>query len=301
MQTEIEIKNVLWIRVGALGDLLIATAALEETLCRFPNANLSILGPRVWVDLIDPNLFQRVDRILVPEEKGSLTEWRLSKTRVWESKGVVFQKEIWREFDAVVNHRIESLRYAIPAWRAGVPVRIGSGPRWTRFMFSHWSPDLGKDPVIHERDWHLRVATAPAISNGPSFWQASVANNRLVLNSSQFFGLDGLLWNKWNARGLPRLCSRSPEFCLKEWGLSEKSYFLVNPTSSRREKAWKSSNYCELVGRLTQDRRTRGLTPVIVGAPSETAWLNEGAGEDYRRIQPPTVRHLFHLVEGARF
>ncbi|MBX9767351.1 MAG: hypothetical protein K2X47_08785 [Bdellovibrionales bacterium] len=302
MKIEPSIKNVLWIRVGALGDLLIATAGLSETLLRFPNAKISLLGPKIWTDLIDPQLFPRIDRVFVPAENNQFQVWRTrnlpSQKAQWVFAEKVQDPEVWPQFQAVVNHRIESLRYAIPAWRAGVPMRIGSGHWWTRFLFTHWSPDLGKDPAIHERDWHLRVATATET------WRfldgISVAENRKALSQDRGFGLDADVWSRWQRTGLPQLRKPDAHFSEARWGLKPKSFFLMNPTSSRREKAWPSSKYRELILAWKKESWSEGLEPVVVGAPSETDWLREVAGREFRMIQPQSVAELFHLVGSAR-
>lgn len=310
MNIDFSIKNVIWIRVGALGDLLIATAALSEILNRFPNAKVSILGPRTWTELIDLELYPRIDRIFVPLDKidgPGFQVWRARNLPAEKAQWVLAEKikdnELWPQFQAVVNHRIESHRYSIPAWRSGVPVRIGSGPWLTKFLFSHWSPDLGKDPLIHERDWHLRVATAKSrLPKGETSFLSgiSISENRKDLGPDHCFGMDSEVWKRWQKAGLPQLRRPDPQFSAKQWGLKEKSFFLVNPTASRREKAWPSSKYRDLV--LNWKRKWFGqvLEPVIVGAPSETDWLKEVAGQEFHLIQPKTIADLFQLVASAR-
>ncbi len=294
---------VLWIRVGALGDLLIATAALVETLRRFPEAQVSILGPKLWTQLIDPQIFPRISRIYSLKGVGlqeGYQEWACVRSE-WTCVGEgSFDAEFWGRFRGVVNHRIESHRFAIQPWLRRTPHRIGSGPWATRFLYTHWSPDLGKDPVIHERDWHLRVATArPKPTGGTSYFEgASVAKNRRVLTPEKSFGLSSEVWQRWQRKGLPRLRVQDKAFCQRQ-GLVWKGYILVNPTSSRREKAWPSENYARFLGQWPQYEWARGLEPIVVGAPSETAWLKEVAGDRFRVIQPESVADLFHLVDGA--
>lgn len=296
---------VLWIRVGALGDLLIATAALVETLRRFPEDQVGILGPKLWTQLIDPQLFPRVPRIYSLKGSGlrdGFQEWVPSaEGSAWTcaSEGS-FDAGFWKRFRAVVNHRIESHRFAIQPWLQQVPIRIGSGPWATRFLYTHWSPDLGKDPMIHERDWHLRVATAEATSASAASCLdgLSVRKNRRALNPERFFGLPSEVWRCWEAEGLPRLRGMDQNYC-QRFGLSWKKFFLVNPTSSRREKAWTGENYARFLKQWSPSALELGLEPVVVGAPSETVWLKDVAGEEFRVIQPESVAELFHLVDGA--
>jgi ADP-heptose:LPS heptosyltransferase len=74
---------------------------------------------------------------------------------------------------------------------------------------------------------------------------------------------------------------------------------VVNPTSSRREKAWPAGKFRELLETIRENGDFGGVMPIVVGAPSETEWLREVAGDDFRMIQPSSIGALFNVIAGA--
>jgi ADP-heptose:LPS heptosyltransferase len=81
-------------------------------------------------------------------------------------------------------------------------------------------------------------------------------------------------------------------------------YWLINPTASRREKAWPVEKFRELSRRLVPLLAGAGLELRILGAPSESEWLRQAVppGLDPGRaiVQPPSARHLLDVLGGAR-
>jgi ADP-heptose:LPS heptosyltransferase len=264
---------VVWIRVGALGDLLVSLKALDTAFHRFPNAKFWIIGSKLWTEILDPRVWPQIDGILVSEngKNGSFFEPRFTGW-VLRSPFLTCQ-ELYRQADATVNLRIESYRFAWGPWRALVPTRIGSCPPMMKWLYSHWFPWLGKEPAIHERDWYDSVTKA----------QAGMSVDHLKLHEPKRTGLPALtLANKDRAEWL--------------WGLQEKQFVLVNPTASRTEKAWPKEKFRELVRELSPR-----VQIIVTGAPSETEWLNFVADGKVRVIQPENLKDLFDLVQAAQF
>lgn len=271
MKSELSVQQVMWVRVGALGDLLVSLEALKVTCDRFSHAKIWIVGSKLWLDLVDPIQWPQVNGIILSEDgkSGQLFEhdgedWVPSKTK----KNLTF---FARSCQASVNLRIESFRFSWFAW-ARIPIRIGSSPWPMKWLYTHWFPWLGKEPAIHERDWYTRVAS--------------------TIKGEEKIKLPYEL----KKTGLPRLKKFNETKIKSFWKLEKSNYILMNPTSSRREKAWPSEKYRELALSL----RSGKYEVLILGAPKETEWLKEVAGEDFRIIQPKTLFDLADLIGGAR-
>jgi ADP-heptose:LPS heptosyltransferase len=289
--------HTLWIRVGALGDLLIATAALEEAMAAAPEQNFWVMGSSLWLQLLAPARWPKIEKIIVlartqDEERIEIFQ-RDTTGLAWTKSGAM---NAWTEAlvdcQHVINHRIESYRFAIAPFLMRIKRRTGSCPWIYHWLYTHWSPWLGKDPDVHERDWHLLVATA----HGPG--PRSITKARLW--AEQIIGTQSV-FRKWRVQGLPDLrghLAKSTDF--SEWKLDpSRPLILVNPTSSRREKAWPSERFLTLVGRLRSEYHGEFEIRVI-GAPNETDWLNEVEPGEASIIQPQNLSSLIDLVGRAK-
>ncbi len=264
---------MVWIRVGALGDLLVSLKALDTAFHRFPNAKFWIIGSKLWTEILDPRVWPQVDGILVSEngKNGSFYEPRFNG---WALRSPFLTcQELYRQADATVNLRIESYRFAWGPWRALVPTRIGSCPKHMKWLYTHWFPWLGKEPPIHERDWYNSVTKA---------------QKRMSMDYLKYF--------EPAKTGLPTLTVEEKGRSEWLWGLEEKGFVLVNPTASRTEKAWPKEKFRDLVAELAPKVQT-----VVVGAPTETEWLNFVSGGKARVIQPESLKDLFDLVRASKF
>ncbi len=282
--TDPQVKRVVWIRVGALGDLLVSLRALESSLKRFPNAKFWIVGPRLWLDILNPNQWPQIDGVLATEggqngsffetKKPELIEQNLNDSRAWHlttpNKKL---KHLYQQADATINLRIESYRFAWGPWRAGVKIRIGSCPSAMKWLYTHHYPWLSKEPQIHERDWYDGVARA-----------------------KKQMSLSDIPLGELHRNGLPRLTKADTNRSEWLWGLKNKDFVIVNPTASRIEKAWSKENYQKLVTELAKKTQV-----IVVGAPHETDWLKFVAGTKARVIQPQSLGDLFDLVAAAKF
>lgn len=304
-----EVQQVCFIRIGAVGDLLVATAALEETLQRFPNAKVWVAGPELWKALLLPSRWPRINGIIAMDRKGN---GRLNLPNLqnegWDSKGETLPlQQFLMQCQASVNLRPESLRYAWPAFFARVPIRIGTCWWGLKGLFTHWSPWLGKDPIIHERDRMLRIAAAPKRSVFPLGF---TTQNRQDLIKEQTLLTGAVKADKyaviqpgqsketvvfrWHNKVLPQLKIADKTTALN---LTEaEKYVLINPTASRIEKAWPAEKFRELALSLKPWLRERGYQLLIIGSPAETEWLKQVAGRDLPIVQPPSLRALMDVV-----
>lgn len=285
-------QRVGWIRIGALGDLLVGLASLRETLNKWPNAKVSVVGPKLWLQLIEPGCWPQLDRIVVVEKRGRAAEIFEIRDGRWEPIGVRrLREEFAAGYDVVFNARVDSPRQGFAAFWARVPERWGSAHGLPSFIYNRRAPHDGKDPLIHERDVPLLVMDeAEAIACGDRKFKGRNLAERIARSPRIA---------KWRSAGLPAPRRIDGESLRGELGCDR--YFIVNPTSSRREKAWPPAKFRELLQVIQSSGDFRGVFPIVVGSPAETDWLGEVAGKEFRIVQPSSIGALFNVVAGADF
>ncbi len=273
-------SGAAFVHHGAWGDLYVATAALAEVAAEFSSTGVTVVGSLKWKDILDPKTWPAVRTIVHSDDGKSGDLYRVGALGDWElTERDVALTRVFKGLAASFNIRTESLRFGWAPLLARVPRRHGSAPApWSWLLYTHRAPWLGKDPLIHERDRMLQVVEAP---------------NRI-----------GELARKWSAgSGLPRLRLADPARVQAQTGVASGKYWLINPTSSRREKAWPSSRFRELFARLKPLLEARGLELRLLGAPPETEWLREclPEGLDPARfiVQPRRIFDLMDALSGA--
>lgn len=263
-------NNIVIYHTGALGDLLVSTAALSESLKIFPEgSHITIAGSPLWKEILLPSQWPQIGFILHVEKKHwkCVRFWQADlKQDLWVEKKIEFKsfREFLKQFDVSVDFRTESLRFAIQSFVAGIPKRIGASRHfWARFLFTDFSLEA-KTQEFHERDRYLRV-------------------------------LPDAIFSQWQDKGLPKLKKFDEHYFYRVTKCQPKQIILINPTASKREKAWSSNNFRQLALRLKQS----GYPVMIIGAPHETEWLHEVAGQDFMILQPQRILDLVDLVGGA--
>lgn len=295
------LKRVAWIRTGALGDLVVGLAALSEMSTFFPMARLTVVGPAQWLEILSPQQFPALERVAVVERRSANATMMVPGREGWipekrsDGSRDIPLVDFLATCDGVVNTNIDSLRYGFMAWRAGVPVRVGSAASPMTWVYTDSSPYFGKDPLVHERDVALLLLELASRDFSRHFH--SVARNRRHLGE---IVASSRLIQKWRQLGLPQ--AKVPDHLRARalTGRDEQTYLLVNPTASRREKTWPSERMRALLAEMSQEFSRLKVVPIVIGAPSETAWLNEVAGSEYRVVQPRSLDELQDVVAGAR-
>ena len=279
-------QRVGWIRIGALGDLLVGLASLRETLDKWPAARVTVIGSKLWLQLLEPGYWTQVDRVAVIEKRGKTADIFEIQAGAWVQTGTHSLRVEMSRCDVVFNARVDSARQGFAAFWARVPERWGSAAGPANWIYHRRAPHDGKDPLIHERDVPLLLMDEAEAGKplGRSLSERVEASPRI---------------RKWRKTGLPtprRIDSESPG---GTFGVGR--YFVVNPTSSRREKAWPAKNFAELLKVIRDQGEFQGVTPLVVGSPSETDWLREVAGSEFKFVQPNSLGELFNVIAGAEF
>lgn len=311
--TETQVQQVCFIRIGAVGDLLVSTAALEETFKRFPDAKIWIMGPELWKQILLPSRWPRVSGIITLDKKrrGTLCVPNL-QNESWDPQGAAQPiKDYFRICDAVINLRPESLRFTWPVFFARVPIRIGTCWWPIKWLFTHWSPWLGRDPIIHERDRMLRIAMAPRTPWWPlGFTQKN--RRDLILEQTYLTNkpkadkyaalqpgqMPDSVIHQWHDKVLPQLKTADSHAAHQITQVED--FVLVNPTASRREKAWPAEKFHTLCLNLQPWLKERGHQLLVIGSPKETDWLKQVAGQTIPIVQPPNLRQLIDVVGCAK-
>ncbi len=287
-------QRVGWIRIGALGDLLVGLASLRETIDMWPAAKVTVVGPPLWLQILEAGYWPQVDRVVTVEKGGTAAVVHNLIDGNWiqrQTSPSTLRHEFASGYSAVVNARVDSPRQGFAAFWARVPERWGSAEGPARFIYNRRAPHDGKDPLIHERDVPLLMMDeAEACFKGDPRFANKSLRERIELSPRV---------KKWRQAGLPTPRRLDASYTKSE--VSSDRYFVVNPTSSRKEKAWPAKKFRELLLDLTRRELFSGITPVVVGAPSETEWLHEVAVDDFEVLQPHSIGELFNAVSGAEF
>lgn len=289
-------SRVAWIRTGALGDLLVGLAALAEIPTLFPEARVSVVGPKLWLGILSPQAFPFVDEIVTVERRSQRTERFRAEGGVWKSYGEpATLVQMLGGCDAVVNLNIDSYRYGFTAVRAGLRVRLGSAPSPMSALYTHSAPFFGKDPLIHERDAALMVMEYAE----PGFKRLLSSTHRHRQKLSEYVEKSRFI-AKWRKLGLPQVKIPNSDKVREVVGREPKTYLLVNPTSSRRTNTWPPEKFREFLLQMRLPLSEMGLEPIVIGAPNETDWLQEIAGQDFQVVQTRSLQDLADVVAGAK-
>lgn len=271
-------SKIAFLRVGALGDLLVGLAALAETIELNPHADIFVVGGRLWLEILEAGFMPQIKGIFVLDDNKS-TQGQLYAVGngIWlahEKKMTL--RNFFKNIDVLINTRIDSLRFVWPALFAGVQTRYGSAPWPFSFLYTHNSPWLGKDPLIHERDAALRLL------------DGKTSEASLVV--------------KWQKQGgLPATKLFNQTIAEKKTNSKWKKYCLVNPTASRVVKAWPKEKFRELIEALLAETKLKDIGLIVIGSPSETEWLEYVANKKVMIVQPKNISELIDVVAGAKF
>ena len=116
-----EIKRILIIKWGALGDIVMSTPAIRVLRENFPRAEITILSNELMKEVLPEGFLY--DRIIAIKTKGNKVDEPLTK-----------QIQLIREmrknkFDLAINLRWTSERCAMIAYFSGAKQRVSSGPK----------------------------------------------------------------------------------------------------------------------------------------------------------------------------
>ncbi len=113
-------KNILIIKWGALGDIIMGTPAIRSVKENFPNAKVTLLSNSLINQIVPAGSI--VDEVLVYDEK------KYSGFKSFEELLKIVLVLRRRKFDLAINLRWTSERCAALTYLSGAKYRVGSGP-----------------------------------------------------------------------------------------------------------------------------------------------------------------------------
>lgn len=268
-------QNVVVYNFGAIGDLVVSTAALHAIGTFFPDAKLTLVGNSLWKTILLPSAWPNIKTFIECSSKKHFNHLIIYQANIeqdiWENTGIKQSlAEILKQSDIGINLRTKSIRFALKMMKFHVPVRVGARRSWVgKLFYTHFTKEIRH--YFHERDKYINVLSS--------------LNKTFVQDQLDY----------WSRHGLPKLKNNlNLEKFRQKFG---RSFIVINPTASIRDKAWNSENFKKVIESLT----IAGHTVVVVGAPHETAWLHECVGDHRAYIfQSNLIFDVYELIAAAR-
>ena len=232
--TAAKAPRILVVRLSAIGDVVMASGLIPALRARWPDAHLAWLTDAPTVPLLRHN--PRLDEVLVWPRR----EWQ----QLWGARRYVellrqvnfFRKSLrQRRFDIVLDVQ-GLLKSGLCAWWTGAPRRIGLISR------------EGSHHLMHER-------VLPPPEERPQIGSEYRALARYLDAPQGSFQLDLAVGDE------PRAAAQR---VLAAAGVRQR-YAVLCPFTTRPQKHWFDDYWGELAERLA----ARGLTPVMLGGPTD--------------------------------
>jgi len=144
-----EVRRILILKWGALGDLVAATPAIKAIRQAFPRAKITLFSNPPYEEIAPAGTL--TDEVILFKRHREFCKLLVNiKTHKW---------------DAAFNLSWNSDRSAILCYLSFAPLRVGSGgPGWLGFLYNRRVPPFAKNR--HEIDRHLDIVRALGIPTG---------------------------------------------------------------------------------------------------------------------------------------
>lgn len=144
-----QIKRILLIQLGDIGDLVLSIPTIRSLKENYPSAHLTVAARDKSSDLV--NLCQWSDGVLeIKKEKLKFGDWALKQYRF-------FRDLRSRRFDMIIDMRTGT-RGGILAFLSGARIRIGFTAledTWRNYLFTHLVYPPMDMPMLHMAHYHL--------------------------------------------------------------------------------------------------------------------------------------------------
>jgi heptosyltransferase-3 len=255
-------KKVLVVRTDRLGDVILTLPVLSRLRACFPEAYLAMLLRRYTGAIVEGN--PHTDELIwYDDEQGG-------KVPFDEMVKVIRE----RQFDTVVLVH-PTLRLAWLMFRAGIPVRVGTGYRAYSFLLNRRVYEHRKDALRHEAEYNLNLLSP------------------LGCDSSGIHGeLDFPIM-------IPVAAVERVRALLEQLGVGGR-IVVMHPGSGGSAREWPLENFGRLGARLALERQ---CAVVVTGSVEEESLVRSLAsmiGDDAKPLAGKlTLKELAALIRSA--
>jgi len=216
-------QRFLLSRTDRLGDLVLSTPVATALKKEFPNAEVFFLTRDYAAEILD--LHPHVDGVLRLDSLG-------------EAMGAQSLAKLLRSYDFdVVLALFPRPELAWAFYRAGIPLRIGTGFRWYSGLFNKRVYEHRKHAQFHEAEYNLHLLQPLGIAHAPV---------------------------EFHYRFEP-LHEQALAEKMSAWGLEEK-YLVLHPGSGNSARDWPLESFAALAERLSNAHK---LQVVLTGSAGE--------------------------------
>ncbi len=120
-----EIRKILIMKRGALGDIIAGTPALKRLREVFPMAHITLVSNAIAREVVPEGTL--IDRLLV------FKDWAPSKFHYFK----LIRHLRSEKYDLAINFRYTSEGDTFIAWASGAPIVLGFGPPEVKFLLTH--------------------------------------------------------------------------------------------------------------------------------------------------------------------
>jgi len=141
-----EFRRILVVRTDRIGDVILTLPMVEVLRKNFPHAHIAMLIRRYTRELVEGN--KNIDEILFYDDGNTLRPFSRIVSILRQGK-----------FD-VAFITYPRFRLALVIWRAGIPLRVGTGYRWYSILFNKKVFVHRKTAERHEAEYNLDLLQA---------------------------------------------------------------------------------------------------------------------------------------------
>ena len=222
-----KIKRILLVRTDRLGDVILTLPMLPALRTCYPQAHIAMLLRRYTGEVVEGN--QYVDELLWYDRDHTLVPFGEMRRTLRAGK-----------FDAaiVVYPRF---RLAWLMFRAGIPIRIGTGYRFYSFLFNRKTFEHRKDAKRHEVEYNLNLLDE--------------LNCGLAKDFAPRFDI-----------AIPPTAEAAAHKVLAGKGVLGSDFAVLHPGSGGSAREWSTRNFGSLSARLMNET---GMKVIVTGANGE--------------------------------
>ena len=255
-------QNILIIKWGALGDIIMGTSAIRSVKEHFAEAKVTLLSNTLSKQIIPAGSI--VDDVLIYDEK------KYSGLKSFVELLKIIHQLRKRKFDLAINLRWTSDRCAVLTYLSGAKYRVSSGPHGMMRLYNIGIPHpLGRYHEIH-RNLDIVKAIGVEVSDETPFVYISEDDKKFV---EQYFSKQNLIKRK-------TIC--------------------IHPGASKPVRAWLPDRYKEIAHRLVGEMNMNVIITWGKGEYDWAKSVAEGReGKIFLSPETKTVGELAALIQNC--